>query len=130
MARPQLLPRIAGRLYSTVPSKELILVSVDGPKATIILNNAKIGNALDVDLQKSLIQHFKDLSARRDVRAIVLTAVGSKFCTGMNLGSKGESLSGNNAEQHDRREYPARPDILCRSVPEKLIDWIRSESTL
>jgi enoyl-CoA hydratase/carnithine racemase len=94
---------LARRLLSSGADAPIQL-EVKDAKATLKLNRPKIGNALDVDLQHSLIGHLRDLAQRNDVRALVLTGEGKYFCTGMNLGSKGESLSGNNEEQHERRE--------------------------
>lgn len=102
-----------------------ILLDIQGPKATITLNNPKRGNAFDVDLQLAFIQHMNDLAKDRSVRAIVITGRGKMFCTGksdfmrfceeleangygwsgMNLSSSGETLAGNNTEQWQRCEF-------------------------
>lgn len=64
------------RSLQTEATRKPILLDIQGPKACITLNNAKIGNALDVDLQKELIAMITDLGQRTEVRAIVLTGTG------------------------------------------------------
>jgi enoyl-CoA hydratase/carnithine racemase len=90
---------------SAPDSKDPILLELDGTKAVLTLNNAKIANAIDVDLQISLIDHLEALSTHKQTRSIIITGRGKYFCSGMNLGNKGESLAGNNEEQHDRRNF-------------------------
>jgi enoyl-CoA hydratase/carnithine racemase len=102
-----------------------IKLEVKDSSATLKLNRPKIGNALDVDLQHALIGHLRDLGQRIDVRALVLTGEGKYFCTGMNLGSEGESLSGNNEEQHERREsVSSDPYDMVRTSGLKLISVV------
>jgi enoyl-CoA hydratase/carnithine racemase len=101
-------------LKSSAPdSKDLILLEINGPKAILTLNNAKIANAIDVPLQHQLIEYLETLSESKEIRTITITGKGKYFCSGMNLGDSGESLSGNNEEQHDRCASSAFD--LCRS---------------
>ncbi|KAM0747687.1 ClpP/crotonase [Meredithblackwellia eburnea MCA 4105] len=91
------------RLRTSVPgSTDPILLHIDGPKAVVTLNRPQTANSMDVDLQQQLTKLMRDLEKDKQIRAIILTGAGKYFCSGMNLGSKGESLSGGNEERHDR----------------------------
>jgi enoyl-CoA hydratase/carnithine racemase len=87
---------------STAPTPEPVLLDIRGPKATLTLNRPRTGNDLDQTLLTLLTKHLKALEKKKDVRAVVLTGNGRFFCTGMNLGSSGEGLKGNNEEQFER----------------------------
>jgi hypothetical protein len=94
-----------------VLARRLLSSGVDAPiqlevkdsKDTLKLNRPKIGNALGVDLAFAHRTSPRPGPAQRCPGACSYWE-GKYFCTGMNLGSKGESLSGNNEEQHERRE--------------------------
>lgn len=59
---------------------------VDGPIATVTINNPTAMNALDQDHLRDLVQTFKDLGQRNDVRVVLLTGAGDKaFVAGANI---------------------------------------------
>ena len=55
------------------------------PSGTIILNHPGNRNALSREMVAALIQAFSDFHREKSVRAIILTATGSVFCSGIDL---------------------------------------------
>jgi len=60
-------------------------VARDGAVATVTLDRAERRNALDPSLIAELTDAFRDLSARDDVRIVVLRGAGPAFCAGADL---------------------------------------------
>ncbi len=60
-------------------------VSVEQRIARITLNRPDVRNAFDDEVIAELTRAFSEVSARDDVRCIVLAAEGSAFCAGANL---------------------------------------------
>ncbi len=61
-------------------------VSTNGPIATITINNPDELNALDVQHLRDLVTAFEDISARADVRVVLLTGAGERaFVAGANI---------------------------------------------
>jgi enoyl-CoA hydratase/carnithine racemase len=64
---------------------ETIRFTVKGPVATIMLNRPEAHNALNTQLVDELLRclvALQDDAAYRDLRAVVLRAAGTNFCTG------------------------------------------------
>ncbi len=66
-------------------SDELVLVEVDSPVATVTLNRPEARNALSRALRKEIFATLRDLDARDDLAAIVLTGADPAFCAGVDL---------------------------------------------
>ena len=66
-------------------SDDLVLVEVDGPVATVTLNRPDARNALNRALRKAIFTTLRDLDARDDLAAIVLTGADPAFCAGVDL---------------------------------------------
>ena len=64
---------------------DLVLVEVDGPVATVTLNRPDARNALSRALRKAIYTTMRDLDARDDLSAIVLTGADPAFCAGVDL---------------------------------------------
>jgi enoyl-CoA hydratase/carnithine racemase len=62
-----------------------LLVTREGPAATITLDRPEKRNALSLELMQELIVAFEQLGADRDVRAIVLAGAGPAFSAGHDL---------------------------------------------
>jgi enoyl-CoA hydratase/carnithine racemase len=56
--------------------------SEEGPVATLRLDRPDCLNALTFEVYRELIETFRGLAARDDVRAVVITGTGRAFCTG------------------------------------------------
>jgi enoyl-CoA hydratase/carnithine racemase len=63
-----------------------LLVTRDGPAATITLNRPEKRNALSLELMEELIAALELLGGERDVRAIVVEGAGPAFSAGHDLG--------------------------------------------
>ena len=62
-----------------------VVVKVDPPAGTIILNRPDKRNAISRQMLADLSQALDDLHQERRVRAVILTGAGSAFCAGMDL---------------------------------------------
>lgn len=62
-----------------------LILTREGPVATITLNRPKALNALSIALEGELCAAFRALSADEDIRAIVLTGAGRAFSVGVDL---------------------------------------------
>jgi methylglutaconyl-CoA hydratase len=63
----------------------VITIKVTAPTATIILDRKSAHNALDESMVGDLQEAFDDLRQEKKVRAVVLTASGDTFCSGIDL---------------------------------------------
>jgi enoyl-CoA hydratase/carnithine racemase len=62
-----------------------LLVTRDGSAARIVLNRPEKRNALSLELMEEMIAAMREVSARRDTRAIVLEGAGPVFSAGHDL---------------------------------------------
>ena len=62
-----------------------VLVTRDGSAARIVLNRPEKRNALSLELMEELIGALREVSARRDTRAIVIEGAGPAFSAGHDL---------------------------------------------
>ncbi|MBO5556961.1 MAG: enoyl-CoA hydratase/isomerase family protein [Oscillospiraceae bacterium] len=65
--------------------EDLVLIRKENHIATILFNQPKIGNALDVDCYHAIMDAVKDCDGDDDVYVIVFTGVGKHFCSGGNI---------------------------------------------
>jgi methylglutaconyl-CoA hydratase len=70
---------------SEQPSSASVLMQIHGSVATVTLNRPEVRNAFDAGLIASLTAVFRDLSARDDLRAVVLQGAGPSFCAGADV---------------------------------------------
>lgn len=93
----------------------LVLVTRDGPVATVTLNRPEAMNALSRALRTELAAAMRGLAADESIRAIVLTGAGERaFTAGLDLkelGADTSNLGAANAEAAD--ENPVRAIELC-----------------
>ena len=71
---------------------QTIIVSVDGPVATITLNRPEALNALNPELVRDLSQAAGEVERQPEVKALVIRGAGRAFCTGADLGSISQLL--------------------------------------
>jgi methylglutaconyl-CoA hydratase len=65
---------------------EKVLAQVDAEgNATVVLNRPEVHNAFDPEMVDALTSKLRQLEARADVRAIVLTGAGRNFCAGADI---------------------------------------------
>lgn len=58
---------------------------VEGPVATLTLNDPTTRNALGRENAKALLQHLRSAENQPEVRALVITGAGASFCSGADL---------------------------------------------
>jgi len=78
--------------------EEPLLVDISQGVATLTLNRPHALNALNHALRSALLARLRDLDAREDLRAIILTGRGRAFCAGLDvkeLGASGQSVAEN-----------------------------------
>ncbi len=61
------------------------MLTIDGPRATIRLQNPARHNALGAGDIAALVAHFDAVDAQRSIRVLVLAADGKTFCAGYDL---------------------------------------------
>ncbi len=85
------LARLAPRGSLRYPARimtDTVLLSIDGPRATITLNDPAKHNRLDPEGLAKLRAAIEKADADPNVRVTVLTGAGDKsFCSGFDLGS-------------------------------------------
>lgn len=98
-----------------MPPFETITCDVSGPIATITLNRPDTRNAMSNRMVEELLACFQELAraSHADVRAVVLRAAGTVFCSGGDLRDLGDT-----SPAHDAAAAVARLDELLRAVNE------------
>jgi len=64
---------------------KLVLSSIDGSVARVILNRPQKKNALNDELISGLKEALRDVAADESVRSVVITGNGTDFCSGADL---------------------------------------------
>lgn len=62
-----------------------VIVSRDGPVATVTMNRPEKMNALDIAQIEALVAAGEALASAAGLRAVVLTGAGGNFCSGLDL---------------------------------------------
>ena len=70
-------------------TEECLVVTVDGPVATLRLNRPTVGNSLDVALARALMEAAIRCDEDPAIRVVVLTGTGRFFCAGGDVGAFG-----------------------------------------
>lgn len=84
-----------------------ILVDRDGPVAVVTLNRPDRMNAWTWTMSRELGEAFASLDEDDDCRAIVVTGAGKAFCAGADLGSGGDTFSGEGSSTGSREDARA-----------------------
>jgi methylglutaconyl-CoA hydratase len=80
------------------PSKPCLQLELQGPVARIAMNRPESHNAFDAELILQLTSTLHALDRNNDVRAIVLTGIGSTFSAGADLNWMRDMAKANEAE--------------------------------
>jgi E-phenylitaconyl-CoA hydratase len=63
-----------------------LLLTIDGPVATVTLNRPEAMNSIDVQMRADFVAAWNRIKADDDIRVVILTGAGTKaFCTGSDL---------------------------------------------
>ncbi len=74
--------RSVTQLISALESDEPVVITRQGPIASLILNRPADGNAIDSTLRHGLIDAIDQLSKMRDIAVVILTGAGDGFSIG------------------------------------------------
>jgi len=88
-------------------AKVLSQVDAEG-NATVVLNRPEVHNAFDPEMVDALTATLRQLEARADIRAIVLTGAGRNFCAGADI----EHMKRSAAHSRDQNLQLARATAL------------------
>jgi len=94
---------------------ERVRVSVDDGIATLTLNRPDKLNALDLDTLEQLGRCFDQVSARDDVRALVIAGAGKAFATGPDVGELADDLRSDRGAE-PVLEYARQGQALLRRI--------------
>jgi methylglutaconyl-CoA hydratase len=93
-----------------------VIVKVNLPSGTIILNRPDKRNALSRQMIADLVQAFDDLHGERRVRAVILIGSGPAFCAGMDLAEMQET-----AKQPDALSQWHEDAVIYRELIDKML---------
>jgi enoyl-CoA hydratase/carnithine racemase len=85
---------------------QTIIVTLDGPVATIAFNRPDEMNAWDWEMYAELRHAYAHLDLNDDVRAIVLTGTGRAFSAGAKLAPKGATFDGSRKKEEWDQRFP------------------------
>jgi methylglutaconyl-CoA hydratase len=95
-----------------------VLVKVNVPSGTIVLNRPDKRNALSRQMLADIAQALDDLHQERKVRAVILTGAGSGFCAGMDLAQMQET-----SQQPDAFAQWHSDAVQYRELLDKLLQF-------
>src|SRR3989442_15082172 len=93
-------------------TREHLLVRVEPPSATIVLNRPEKRNALSLALMNEVTAALEEVSAAPDVRAIVIEGAGPAFSAGQDPDRRVGRPTGLSREPRD-----ARPRMVESNPP-------------
>ncbi|MBW2500152.1 MAG: crotonase/enoyl-CoA hydratase family protein [Deltaproteobacteria bacterium] len=111
---------------------DLVTIEMKGHVADVRLDRPEKYNALSHEMFEAIIAAGEELSARRDVRAVVLSGNGPGFCAGLDMasfasmakpsGGAAGNVAGSLLTRDDRPEnFAQRPALVWRRVPAPVI---------
>ena len=105
---------------------ESILYRVEGPAAVVTLNRPARRNALSLGLMLELMARLDEIGGNREIRAVILGAAGSDFCSGHDLGEMG----GRDVNDY-RRIFDVCSALMTKiqSIPQPVIAAVQGVAT-
>jgi len=103
-----------------------LLVEASPPVATVTLNRPARRNALSVELMGELAGCLDEISASREIRAVVLAAAGSVFCSGHDL----SEMTGQDLDRY-RHIFDLCTEVMTRlhRMPQPVIAQVQGVAT-
>jgi len=74
------------QFMTALESDDLVILSHHGPVATILMNSAETGNAIDTPMRRALLDAVTEVAAMDEIRVVVLAGAGDAFSTGGDVG--------------------------------------------
>jgi 2-(1,2-epoxy-1,2-dihydrophenyl)acetyl-CoA isomerase len=102
-------------------SEEVVVVSIEGPVATVRLNRPKQLNVLNVAMGEGLVAAMTDLAANKKVRVVVLAGAGRSFMAGGDLSLFHQDLEGAPAAAAHLIELFHKALSTMRTMPQPVI---------
>ena len=105
---------------------ENIAVTQEGPAAIVTLNRPRRRNALSLGLMLELSACLEEIGASRDIRAVILAAAGTVFCSGHDL----SEMPGRDIHEY-RRIFEVCTVLMARiqSIPQPVIAEVQGLAT-
>ncbi len=102
-----------------------ILLSYDGPVATLTLNRPEVHNAFNASMIAELADVFDALAARNDISVVVLRGAGKSFSAGADLNWMKESV--NFSKEENRNDALALASMLGKlnTLPQLTIAMVQ-----
>ena len=105
---------------------QTITVAFEGPLATVCLNRPEKRNALSLVCMRELIEVFDDIGCTRELRAVILAAVGKAFSSGHDL-----SEMKNRTISEYREIFDVCTELMqtIQSIPQPVIAQVQGIAT-
>ena len=105
---------------------EHIYVTVDGPIAVVTLNRPQRRNALSLGLMLELTACLEEIGRTAGVRAVILAAAGTVFCSGHDL----SEMTGRGIAEY-RRIFDVCSELMMRihALPQPVIAQVQGMAT-
>ncbi len=100
--------------------------STDGPLAIVTLNRPNRRNALSLELMLELIECLDMIGANRELRAVIVGAIGKVFCSGHDLGE----MVGRDINEY-RRIFDVCTELMTKvqSIPQPVVAEVQGIAT-
>jgi enoyl-CoA hydratase/carnithine racemase len=105
---------------------ESIRYQLDGAAAIVTLNRPERRNALSLSLMLELTACLEEIGRNREIRAVILGAAGTVFCSGHDLGE----MTGRDLSEY-RRVFDVCTELMTRiqSIPQPVIAAVQGVAT-
>ncbi len=100
--------------------------ALEGPAAVITLNRPERRNALSLELMRELIACLDQTGSNPEIRAVILAAAGTAFCSGHDLGE----MVGRDVNEY-RRIFDVCTELMTKiqSIPQPVIAEVQGVAT-
>jgi len=108
------------------PTLEQVLLTADGPVATVTLNRPEQRNPLSATMLRDLAAAFRWCRDEQEVRVVVLTGAGRVFCAGADLTSFDGEMSG--LERYRSRDLFVELFVLMAELGKPIVGRINGHA--
>jgi len=100
-------------------TEPILLVGIDGPKATLTMNRPKQRNSLSEDLMAAISEQLAALAEDPAVQVIIIAGNGPAFCAGHDL----KELTAARAHDDRGREFYAKTMAQCSAMMQAIVNY-------
>jgi enoyl-CoA hydratase/carnithine racemase len=103
-----------------------LTISREGPAAIVTLNRPQRRNALSLELMLELIAALDEIARQREIRAVLLAAAGTVFCSGHDL----SEMTGRDINEY-RRIFDVCSELMLKiqAIPQPVIAEVQGVAT-